>query len=210
MSSSIYKHVEVRGKDGKWKLLTWTNDKGEVLSETGGNLNRDYFSDGGWNDAPFTGRGFPKDMSEGFKKILEKHQEKVEESKKEFWGSDWWYSKSWVTLAELEEFAKNEIAQKKNDIKTIYHKIWFSSLDNKLNLLLKANNIEVEKKEDEDDDFLDGGYNDQDLVEYEDSLDDAILLDEELTHIMFMVEAMCGDEGEWYSNENIRIIYYFS
>lgn len=208
MSSCICKHIEVRGKDGKWKLLTWTNDKGKVLSETGGNLNKDYFSDRGWNEAPFTGRGFPADMSEGFKKLLDKHQEEVEESKKIF-GSDWWYDKSWLTLAELEEFSRNEIAKKKNDVKTIYHKMWFSSLDNKLNLLLKANNIEVEKKKKEDNDFLDEGYNDQDLAEYEESLDDAIMLDEELTHIMFMVEAMCGEGDEWYSNENIRIIYYF-
>ena len=188
---------------------------------------RDVFSTHGWYDAPFTGRGFPEDMSQELKDYLEQCKTEEWESQKKDLDpdyeykiingvytkvprteplsiekdySDYRYDKTYVTLSELSEFQVKEVAKAEKRINDEKYKDSFTKLNERIDALetLIVTGKKPESKESEKKEE-DYSY----IAELEEEFDDAKWLGEWIYGINAIVDFYSGG---WNDYENIRII----
>lgn len=193
---------------------------------------RDVFSSRGWYDAPFTGRGFPEDMSAELKEYLERCKiSEFEEQKKntdpdfeyKIVGGiytkvprteplsiekdyvDYRYDKTYATLTELSAFQVKQVMEAKKRIEEEQDKDKYTKLNERIDELQEL--ILTGKKPQ----LKEPSENDEDnydvMPELEEELDDATFLGEWIYGINAIVDFY---NGGWNDYEDIRVIAYLS
>lgn len=169
------------------------NEQYEYL-DNGGIIRDEYISSCSWgNHMNFSDRGFPKDMSDELKKILD------DDYNKYCWGG------TYVTLKEWSQAYHERLEKFKKEINERYEKKYKDELNAKLdNLLLLAQGKEIKKpkkkkEEDEEEEWH------EDTLDYmwEDPFYDLRMIDGEMDRANDLTEHF-----GYLSNEDIRIIYY--
>lgn len=232
MSTYVSRFIEVKSNDGKWVLLKFYYpfghnyyrnpdiEIGDMKLNTFTHICnnactlREYLHNNGWgcfNGCSFGNRGFPDDMSDELKSILNKEIEGSER--------DYRYNKSYCTLNELWALYESEMSKIKNDLfKTIYE-YQYKAVNQKLDRLLELSfadkstleKIEKEekktkkllskkKKDDEDETTFEG-----ELEWVKEDYDNIQSIKNEYNFIWRLVDEIFG-----YKDDNeIRIVYYF-
>ena len=206
--------------DGTEYHLTYENWKQGIV--------RDIFSTHGWYDAPFTSRGFPNDMSDELKNLLEEEKlREWEEQKKtidpdfeydknfnrvprtkpisiEEDYRDYRYDKTYATLEEILLFYQKELSRAKDALKKQLEKDSFAKLNDRIDRLEKL--IETGKKpkksskKEPDDDY-------DPIPELEENISDIELIGSWIDGINAIVDFYTDS---WYDLNDIRVICYIS
>ena len=201
MSVSLYKLVEVKGKDGKWRLVKWHPDSSDTSQcwIWYGLSFRDYFIHNYDIRHPE-----PDDISEDTKRILE---EEPNNPSYFFMGynelcdiAHTTFERVWGTLVN----AMNERINKSRDTSVISI---LKSLA-KISKPEEAEKIAVRALKDMGKDTFDNGVEcEDDSLEYiKEDIYDYLGMTQELNTIRTLVDAFTGDA--WIDEENIRVIMY--
>lgn len=201
-----------------------------VLEDSSQGYIRDTMSDHGWSNAPFTGRGFPEDMSEALATHIDlEKQSEWEEQKKnldpdfEYKGyslekvprteplsfekdyRDYRYDKTYATLEELNNFYLKELDKAKKAIEKYNEDKSFNRLEKKLDdleqFIKTGKETKPKKKKPEEIDDYDS------LPDLEENLQDVELLGNWINGINMIVDFLTCS---WNDLEDIRIISYIS
>lgn len=246
MSTYLNYYIEFK-KDDKWNLVSTLTPKEklrysdymEFLDINGTEYHltyecckqgiiRDIFSTYGWYDIPFTDRGFPDDMSNELKNLLEEEKLREWEEQKKFIDpdfvydtnlkrvprtrpisieedfKDYKYNKTYATLAEISLFYQKEISKAKDDLKRQLEKDLFAKLNDRIDALEKLietgkKQKKITKKEMDDDYNL--------IQELEENISDIEFINSWINGINAIVDFYTDS---WYDLNDIRVICYIS
>lgn len=203
--------VNIKGKEYHFTYESWK--QGMV---------RDMFSSHGWYEAPFTSRGFPKDMSDELKDLLEAEKLREWEEQKKNLDPDfeydnnfkkvprtrpisieedyreYKYDKTCATLEEISLYYQKELTKAKGELKKHLEKDSFELISEKLDCLLNGTKYK-KKKESEND------YNP--IAEIEENINDIEIIGSWIDGISAIVDFYTDS---WYDLNNIRVICYIS
>lgn len=248
MSSYLNYYIEFK-KDDKWNLVSILTPK-EKLSYDGykrfldvngteyhltyenwkqGTV-RDIFSTHGWYNAPFTSRGFPNDMSDELKNLLEEEKlREWEEQKKSIDPDfeydknfkkvprtrpisieedfmDYKYDKTYATIEEISLFYQKELSKAKNALKKQLEKDSFTKINEKLDYIQECvltghvPDKKKSKKKESDDDY-------DPIPELEENISDIEFIGSWIDGINAIMDFYTD---YWYDLNNIRVICYIS
>lgn len=246
MSSYLNYYIEFK-KDNKWNLVSILTPREKLsYSECKRFLNingteyhltyenwkqgtvRDILSTHGWYDAPFTGRGFPNDMSDELKNLLEEEKLRVwEEQKKSIDPDfeydknfnrvprtkpisieedfrDYKYDKTYATLEEVSLFYQKELSKAKDALKKQLEKDSFEKLNDRIDILETiietGHKPKKSSKKESDDDY-------DPIPELEENINDIEIIGSWIDGIREIVDFYTD---YWYDFNNIRVICYIS
>lgn len=246
MSSYLNYYIEFK-KDDKWNLVSILTPRDKInyaeckrflnLDGTEYHLTyenwkqgtvRDIFSTHGWYDAPFTSRGFPNDMSEELKSLLEEEKlREWEEQKKSIDPDfeydknfnriprtrpisiendfrDYKYDKTYATLEEICLFYQKELSKAKDALKKQLEKNSFAKLNDRIDMLETlietGNKPKRSVKKESDDDY-------DPIPELEENISDIEIIGSWIDGINAIVDFYTD---YWYDLNDIRVICYIS
>ena len=205
MSHAVHYWIEYKNKDDKWSLFNPKNIDKEGKEK---HYNSDYFQ--GWlkdqifypieyNHCEFVNRGYPKDVSEELKIILDNTPE---EHKK------WRYYPSYVTLKELSDYLEKEKEHVEKQIKTLIEQDRLDVINENLITLAKiiegkatSKAIKIYSNEPDDNDEY------SITEEYKEDLESIDFWQGFVENIAFMLSFMT--DGYFYDEySKIRLVYY--
>lgn len=165
--------------------LLWANNGGAVRD--------DYISSSGWSKSKFSGRGLPGDVSDEVKNDIL---------------SDYHYDITWVTLSEWEEAFDAAKDKFQRELEKRFEKQSKDEISRKLdNILNTLKNPDykprrVKKSTDDDDYYF------EDTVEYmfDEEIWTLFVLQMEIDRTEFILEEF----GDWWTSQDVRIIYYLA
>lgn len=249
MSTYLSYYIEFKN-DNKWNLVSILVPKGKLkygevkrfLDVNGTEYHltyenwiqgtvRDIFSTNGWYDAPFTSRGFPDDMSDELKNLLEEEKLREWEEQKKYIDSDfeydknfnkkiprtrpisiekdfvdYKYDKTYATLEEVSLFYQKELLKAKDALKKQFEKDSFAKINEKLDYIQECvltGHVPDKKKSKKK--KSDEDY-DQ-TPELEEDINNIEIIGSWIDGIVAIVDFYTDS---WYDLNDIRVICYIS
>lgn len=246
MSTYLNYYIEFK-KDDKWNLVTILTPREKInyaeckrflnLDGTEYHLTyenwkqgtvRDIFSSHGWYNTKFTSRGFPNDMSDELKNLLEEEKlREWEEQKKSIDPDfeydknfnrvprtrpisieedfrDYKYDKTYATLEEVSLFYQKEFSKAKDALNKQLEKDSFAKLNDRIDKLEKfivtGKKPKKSTKKESDDDY-------DPIPELEENISDIELIGSWIDGISAIVDFYTDS---WYDLNDIRVICYIS
>lgn len=220
MGIYVSKYIEYRTKDGKWHLLesfipktdenssynentpTVKTHDSRLLYRNPEHVERlgywNSFLYTGGNESPFEGRGLPEDMSEELRQIMDCAK-----------GDSYAYGYSWFSLKELWDKYETDLERFKSDFRVIYCESMLSATNAKLDRLQQSI-VALKNKEE----IPSGGDEKMDETELLERLNDFFEFDYQqlVNEFAFHQEVshLVSDMQTYFSDEDIRIVYYMS
>lgn len=189
---TVYCHriVEFRNKDNQWVRCAEFVDNFHGFDE--------------WKNREYYGRGFPEGHTVDEKSLFDEEL-----------GREYVWGKSYITMAELGAWAKQEREEAMSYIfKELHYGLtnkMVGKLDDIYSVIVKKENVKpTDNEEDEEETYYDvlGNYDyfkeiiDEAFEEYE-------MLHDELVSAWSVVEPIKDEDEYWVEPDRVRIVYYF-